>query len=256
MPNWLYWVCLIVGGVAVYPIIVFKTQASLPRTAHALAAIVLCAILIEGGAALLLRDALVGADHQKAMLFEHLFSSESSIETGEGDVEGDVLNFAPHPYLGFALNPLALYGGVRQYNAAYLIRRSEAIRARQDVDLRVLVLGGSTTFGAGVAREEDTWVKLLEDHLRARLGPRTDVINGGVSGYNIVENMLHYLLLLQKLEPDLVVLVTGVNDVDPRLIGELRPDYSNSRMVWNHEALADARPSAFLRWSHLYRLLI
>jgi lysophospholipase L1-like esterase len=118
------------------------------------------------------------------------------------------------------------------------------------------VLGGSTTFGEGVLREEDTWVKLLERHLRARLGLRTDVINGGVSGYNIIENMLHYLLLLQKLDPDIVVLVTGINDVDPRLIGKLRSDYSNSRIVWNGEPPANAHPSALLSWSRLYRLLI
>ena len=254
MPSWPYWVCLIVGAVSAYFIILHATQSMLPRAAVVLAAAVLLGILTEGAAALLLHDALASADKRKARLFEHLFSARNG--TGVTTGEGDIPNFAPHPYLGFALNPHASYGGIRQYNADYLIRRGEPIRQRAEVDLRVLVLGGSTSFGAGVSREQDTWIKVLEGRLRARISPRTDVINGGVSGYNIVENMFHYLLLLQKLEPDLVLLITGVNDVDPRLIGELRPDYSNSRMVWNGEALAHIRPSAFLSWSRLYRLLI
>src|SRR5262249_44233859 len=156
---------------------------------------------------------------------------------------------------GFALNPQALYGGVRQFNADFLIRRSEPIRSRRDVFCRILILGGSTTFGEGIRREEDTWVHLLEADLRARLGGGIDVINGGVGGYNIIENFLHYVLLLQKLDPDVVILVVGVNDVHPRLIGHLKPDYSNSRMVWDDAAIRNFSPNPWLTWSQFYRFL-
>jgi|GEM_PF-3336327 len=252
LPYWVYWACLIIGGFGVYGVTLLGARTLFPRTAPAIAGLVLIVVLVEGGAALILHDAVANADSQKKRLFEQIFSVRDGIETGEGEA----LNYAPHPYLGFALNPRAAYGGTRQYDGDYLIRRTEPIRPRRDVDLRLLVLGGSTTFGAGVPREQDTWVKLLEDHLRARLGPGTDVINGGVGGYNVVENMLHYVLLLQKLDPDVVVLVTGVNDVHPRLIGDLRPDYSNSRMVWSDSQLTRVQPSPFLRWSRLYRLVM
>jgi hypothetical protein len=94
------------GSVGAYAVVFFGAQAWLPRAASSLAAFVLFAILMEGGAQLVLHDALASSDSQRAKLFERLFSGEDSIEAGEGQV----LNYAPHPYLGFALSPHASHG--------------------------------------------------------------------------------------------------------------------------------------------------
>jgi lysophospholipase L1-like esterase len=252
LPDWQYWLLallLLAGGVGAYVMIVALAGGQFPRLSLFLGSAIVVGIAIEGGSAILLHRALSRADAQQRQLFDGLIAY--NIET----MKGQVLNYAPHPYLGFALNPQARYGGIRQFDADFLIRRSEPIRNRRDVFWRILILGGSTTFGEGVPREEDTWVHLLEADLRAGLGHGIDVINGGVAGYNIVENILHYVLLLQKLDPDVVILVVGVNDVHPRLIGHLKPDYSNERMVWDGATVRDMYPNPWLTWSQFYRLL-
>jgi lysophospholipase L1-like esterase len=139
---------------------------------------------------------------------------------------------------------------VRQFNQLG-IRRKRALGKKLPGQIRVLVVGGSTTFGERIPEEERTWPYLLEVELRKALGPRTEVVNAGVPGYNVVENLLHYLLLLDGLDPDVVVLAVGLNDVHPRLVGELWPDYRNLRVPWRGNVIPE--PIEALRWSRLYR---
>lgn len=119
---------------------------------------------------------------------------------------GTGINYSEHHYLNYALNPLFPYGGKLQYNEKFRIRRTEAIRARNQVKWRTLVLGGSTTFCEMVPHEDETWVKQLEIKIRDKYGKDYDVINGGVGGYNIQENFIHYITLLTHLNPDVVIL--------------------------------------------------
>jgi len=252
VPRWCYWLMLALSGLSVFGMTIMVAGRRFPRLALWVGAAGLVGILVEGGSAILLEASLETADDQQRMLFERMSAAQDGVET----TEGSALNYLPHPYLGFALNPDALYGGVKQYDSEHLIRRSEKPRPRNEVSWRLLVLGGSTTFGAGVQREDETWVRLLERELRERIDASIEVINGGVGGYNIIENALHYELLLQKLDPDVVLLVTGVNDVHPRLIGALKPDYSNARKVWDAAPLARAQMHPWLAWSHLHRLLL
>jgi lysophospholipase L1-like esterase len=82
------------------------------------------------------------------------------------------------------------------------------------------------------------------------------VINGGVPSYNVVENLLHYELLLESLEPRVVILYVGINDVHPRLFGTLKPDYANSRAAWRPGANLFPAVSEWLRGAYPYRYLI
>lgn len=99
------------------------------------------------------------------------------------DEFGVAINFVPHHHLNYALNPELKRGGETQFNREFLIRRAEPIRPKKDVRWRALCIGGSTTFGAQLAREQDTWVYRLETKVRGRAGPAVDVVNGGVGGY-------------------------------------------------------------------------
>jgi lysophospholipase L1-like esterase len=166
---------------------------------------------------------------------------------------GKSLYFVEHHYLDYALNPDIPYGGTKQFDRSFRIRRSETIRPRDQVKWRLLVLGGSTTFGEGMRREEDTWVYRLEELVRKRYGSDYDVINGGVLGYTIAENFIHYVTLLTNLEPDVVLLYTGINDVHPRLFGRIAYDYSNYRLAWRSGdfVLPPANPA--LAWFNPYR---
>jgi len=198
----------------------------------------LCVILIEAASWSLVRHQISRMNLPEIRMFAWLTNAPIAIDneglTRDGMIGTGTKNtYSPHPFLNYALNPASKYMGISQFNSRYLIRRTEPIRERSKVAWRALVLGGSTTFNEGIRREEDTWVYRLEQLLRERFGSDYDVINGGVGGYSILDNLLHYTILLRELKPDLVILFTGINDVTPRLIGKTVFDYSNSRTPWN-----------------------
>ena len=166
---------------------------------------------------------------------------------------GLTANYVPHHYLNYVLNPEKPYCGTKQFNSLYKIRRTEAISSEKGVRWRALILGGSTTFCEGIPREEDTWPYLLESIIRKHCGPDCDVINGGVGGYTLLENFIHYIVLLNRLSPDLVMFYTGINDVHPRLFGKIVPDYSNYRVPWRASATEIWRPNPWLRSFYWYR---
>lgn len=166
--------------------------------------------------------------------------------------------FAPHHTLNYALNPLHERAGVRQHDPDYLIRRNEPLRSgphrtRVEEPLRLLVLGGSTTYDNAILREQDTWVYRLEEHLRALCGPEVEVINGGVGGYTLYENLLHYVSHLRHLDADVLLVFTGINDVQPRLVGTPRPDYGNYRAPWREAETVLPSPNRWLAFLTPYR---
>ncbi len=163
------------------------------------------------------------------------------------------LMFTQHHYLNYVLNPDATINGTRQINDKYLIRRSEKLRSRNEIKWRALTLGGSTTFCTGLDREADTWPHILEQSVRQQCGPDCEVINGGVPGYSTLENFIHYVILLRFLEPDLVILYEGINDVHPRLFGNISPDYSNYRKPWRSHGGGLPAPKPHLSALYAYR---
>ena len=222
------------------------------RVAYGLLSVAYLAGLLQAVSTVLVADRLA---KDPAVVSDRLAHALRAGAIGGGDAAGWAPNFSSHPYLNFALNPEAAYKEERQFNSTYRIRRKEPIRPRDAVRWRALVLGGSTTFGEGTPREEDTWVYRLERKVRAAYGPDYDVINGGVGGYNVIENFMHYFLLLDDLAPDLVILYVGINDVHPRLIGTLAPDYTNSRIPWREETGSIAVDTN-LAWLAPYRYLV
>jgi lysophospholipase L1-like esterase len=206
-------------------------------------------LLIQALFWVLTERALAEQGRKTAEWFRYVFHEGAAMDFAPGES----VNFSEHQYLNYALNPQMPYGNGKQFNAAYRIRRGEPIRPPELVRWRALVLGGSTTFGELIPREEDTWVYQLERRVRSRCGEACEVINGGVGGYTVLENSLHYLILLNELQPDLVLLYEGINDVDARLFGVLTPDYSNYRIPWRSEGSVLPRPNPILASLSPYR---
>ncbi|MCP4591396.1 MAG: hypothetical protein GY842_11675, partial [bacterium] len=77
--------------------------------------------------------------------------------------------------------------------------------------LRVVCLGGSTTFGTGVEPEQ-AWPTLLEKTLRAE-GFDVEVINAGFPWYATADSVVNYSLLMRYYHPDVVVVMHGINDL-------------------------------------------
>jgi len=93
------------------------------------------------------------------------------------------------------------------------------------VALRVAVLGGSTTFGAGVT-DTDSWPARLQ----AILGPGYAVTNFGMLGYSTAEGIVQMALLVPETRPDIIVFYEGWNDIRNYHDSVPSPDYYSHGM--------------------------
>ena len=92
-------------------------------------------------------------------------------------------------------------------------RGPDFIKKKPDDIYRIIAIGGSTTFGAGVT-DENTWPNLLEKKLQSiDRNKKIEVINAGTAGLNslsenklVKERLIHY-------EPNLIIFYEGHNDV-------------------------------------------
>lgn len=152
--------------------------------------------------------------------------------------------FQPHPYLVGVPRPGAV---VRRGQLAATIdslgfRGRHFSPPRSDSTLRVLAIGGSTTFGVGID-DRDTWPWQLEtvlDSALAHAGSQyhdAEVINFGVPGYTTVESLIQFVLHGVHLKPDVVVLFHGLNDARNGHSPGLRTDYSNFHGIEQRENL-------------------
>ncbi|MCU0669997.1 MAG: GDSL-type esterase/lipase family protein [Myxococcota bacterium] len=141
-----------------------------------------------------------------------------------------------HPTRGYTLR--AGFTGESAYGIPFRVSaqgfRTPEVAIPKPPDLRrVLVLGDSVTWGAGV-REEETFARQLEHALRKRDACEAEVVNAGVSGYGSVEE----LDVLEReglgFEPDVVLVLHVEND----------------NVVISH---ATGRVSAFLKDHVVYR---
>jgi len=122
--------------------------------------------------------------------------------------------YEPDLDLGYRLKPCR---GAQDYGAkldvsSQGLRDREFPLKRSPGTLRILALGDSWTFGAGVETHQ-AWPKLLEERLRGGPVP-VEVVNAGVAGYETWNEAAFYERDLKKFQHDLVlVAVYPVNDV-------------------------------------------
>ena len=135
--------------------------------------------------------------------------------------------YRPHPVLIVVGRPNAVLeaaGHVVHFNA-----RGQRVTNVRDVPVpkpagtyRVLCEGGSTTFDLLAADDAGTWPARLGTLLR----PGADVVNGGFSGWTSLESLVSLATRDLDLSPDLVVVFSGVNDLQPAGHVPFAPDYS------------------------------
>jgi lysophospholipase L1-like esterase len=94
--------------------------------------------------------------------------------------------------------------------------RDRSLAAKAPSELRVVILGDSVAFGWGVAAE-DTFGRQLETKLAARLGRRVRTVNTGVCSYNTVQQLRFVRRDVERLQPDVLLLLYVENDVQPVL---------------------------------------
>jgi len=79
--------------------------------------------------------------------------------------------------------------------------------------LRLITLGGSSTFCFQVTDDEHTWPAVLERQLAAWLGMPVEVANLGLPGYDTANSKVNYLFTGRALEPHVVLVYHTWNDM-------------------------------------------
>jgi hypothetical protein len=102
-----------------------------------------------------------------------------------------------------------LQGVAHRYNSLGM-RDEEPRVPKPPGTFRVLVVGDSVTLGPAVPQH-----LIYPARLRALLGPGVDVVAAAVGGWNTVAQERFLARHLERLEPDLVVLLYVVNDNEP-----------------------------------------
>lgn len=130
-----------------------------------------------------------------------------------------------------------------------VVANRDGFRNDEDVDWpawKILAVGGSFTFGPYVGNY-DTWPALLEAQLRTlRPGTRIQVLNAGIAGYGIVQELSYLREKGVRLRPNLVILEFGSTD----LTSAMRPDSVERFHRPEPEPVIRtlAKRSAALRW--------
>jgi lysophospholipase L1-like esterase len=94
------------------------------------------------------------------------------------------------------------------------LRGPETPRVKPPRRFRIAVLGGSSAWGVGSTADERTVPGQIEARLRELLpGIDVEVLNAAQPGFVSAQELIHFHRSIASLDPDLVVLFDGYNDV-------------------------------------------
>jgi lysophospholipase L1-like esterase len=173
-----------------------------------------------------------------------------SIRTEQSDVRGA---YAYDPVLGYVNSPNHNVGSPSTlHNSLGFKGREFSVRKASDTK-RIVAIGASTTYGQRVG-PDDAYPGQLESQLRAS-GTNVEVINGGVPGYVSINNLRFYRERVLPLEPDLVVVYQGRNDVLPQAYNGFVSDYSHYRDFHYRPGPTNELHKKVFRFSRLAMLL-
>jgi lysophospholipase L1-like esterase len=146
-----------------------------------------------------------------------------------------------HPYLGYVHTPNFTFKITkRAISRKMRIKTDEngysitPAFSYKDPDITIIVTGGSTIFGVGSSDNSTTVPSILERIINARLNLRAEVVNMAMRGGNSFQEMLLVNRYLAENRADLVLAISGVNDVSYG--HQLTPveDRFLGRRVWNN----------------------
>ena len=95
----------------------------------------------------------------------------------------------------------------------YGFRDDSFLAKKQEAEIRIVLIGDSTTFAWGVAQEK-TQAAVMEDLLAER-GINSEVLNTGVGNYNSVMQANAFFKHADTIKPDIIVINYFINDAEP-----------------------------------------
>jgi lysophospholipase L1-like esterase len=156
--------------------------------------------------------------------------------------------WTPHQYLVYYPTPNYRKGQTFHNSLGY--RNEEISLEKPDNVYRIVALGGSSTYDVTIEDNRNIFTAQLEKLLTEQYGyQNVEVINAGVPGYNSWEILINLEFRVLDLDPDLVIIYEGTNDVHARLVepSAYRGDDSGRRQPWQMPPVPVWEHSAFLR---------
>lgn len=128
--------------------------------------------------------------------------------------------FYRHSRLGYALVRRSSYFNWVHVDAQGFRGSADVSREKRHGVTRIMAVGGSTTFDSFVTDDSAAWPARL-NHWLGVLDPDhpVEVINAGVPGYTVAQDLIRLETELREYAPDIIILYQGHND----LISNLRP---------------------------------
>ena len=181
------------------------------------ASIAITVALLEFGGMLIWRNLPERFENGK-----HLVEIFAMMENSKPD------EIEPHPYLLYQPTKNYSEKGFLQHNSLRY-RNPEFSPSKKKDTTRILALGGSTTYGYHIPNPKETWVALLEKKLNGNFSSEFQVVNAGLNYGTSAELLASYAFRHQFLDPDLVIIHTGGNDVAPLMFPGYDPEYTHFR---------------------------
>ena len=127
--------------------------------------------------------------------------------------------FGGHPFTNYRLNEGYRSRDGKSRHDALGLRGGDVALPKARGTYRIVCIGGSTTYCTEIREDSATYPAQLEHMLRERYGhEQVEVLNAGVGGWSSWECLIDLELRLLDLEPDLLVVYHGINDVYPRFV--------------------------------------
>lgn len=160
--------------------------------------------------------------------------------------------YSPHHYLNYHGTPgYRSSDGKNMHNSMGFRGPEIKIPKPEDV-YRIVILGGSTVYTNHVRSWKKDFSRQLEMELWKKYkSDKIEVINAGVGGYNSWETLINFEFKVLDVQPDMIIVYQGTNDVHARMIDPsyYRGDNSGRRRQW------DPEPIPLLFHSTLVRLI-
>jgi len=121
----------------------------------------------------------------------------------------EIFQKSDNPVLFYEPKPGFSKGAVQINGHGFRDREYDLVKPRDTT--RIVVLGDSVIWGHGIVLA-DTFAKQLENLLNERLDGRYEVLNFGVSGYSLQQEVEQYLDRASRFQPDIAILGLCIND--------------------------------------------
>lgn len=178
------------------------------------------------------------------------------IALGIKNIDHSVLRYKAHPYFNFTGNPDFQFANGSLAHNALGFRNNQCCKGEVPEDsIRIIAIGGSTTFGWRFSFPKNVWPALLEKQLEHSRKHPFEVINMGMPYYTTFEQLGVLSMLVPEFSPHIVLFHMGLNDAFT--VGyqdEGGPDNRYFRHPYNFHPLPQWAKTA-MQTSYLFRVI-